>query len=149
LYAIPRLQFLPVFPTLEVTNPHIFKVLIDHLPRDATLEDLVQLCDDFGELCEIENSLNPTRPTGGNLEFAVLSFTTHNAARKAIRQLNNLTLVTQLERKTLWARYSIKHIIWTFDRPLPTDVRHGLIKKEIICLSSTDFRSLNPLIYQI
>ena len=121
-------------PTLEVTNPDIFKVLIDHLPRDATLEDLVQLCDDFGELYEIENFLNPTRPTGGNLEFAVLYFTTHNAARKAIRQLNNLTLVTQIERKTLRLRYSIKHIIWTFDRPLPTDVRHELIKKEIIFL---------------
>jgi hypothetical protein len=62
-------------------------------------------------LYEIENFLNPTRPTGGNLEFAVLYFTTHNAALKAIRQLNNLTIVTQLEGKTLRARYSIKLII--------------------------------------
>lgn len=132
-------------PILEVNNPHIFKVLIDRIPCDATQEDLIQLCEDFDELYEIESFLNPT---GSNLEFAVLSFLTENGAQKAIRELNDLTVVTQLERKILRARYSIKSIILTFDRPLPTDVSHNRIKKEIMSLSGTDFLSLNPLIYR-
>ena len=93
------------------------------------------MCEEFGELYEIEYFLSPTRPTGRNLEFAVLSLTTKNGAQKAIRELKDLTLVTQLDSTTLRARYSIKNIIFTFDRSLPRDVSRGIIKKEIMSLS--------------
>lgn len=128
---------LPDLPILDDTILFIYRVLIEHIPCDAIIEDVIQLCEDLGELYQIENFLNPTRPTGSNLEFAVLYFTTENGAQEAIRELNDLTLVTQLERKTLRVRYSTNIIILTFDRPLPTDVSHNRIKKEVMSLSGT------------
>jgi hypothetical protein len=57
-------------PILEVkTNfpPSIFKVLVDYLPGNVVLDDIVQTCQEFEEnyeLYEIQIFMNATRPNG-------------------------------------------------------------------------------------
>ncbi len=130
---------LPSMPILEVETPlSIFHVLVEHLPRDIVLDDMVQLCQNFedtNELYEIKIFLNANRPIGQNAEFALISFTTSNGLRKAIAALNDLTLSTNLETKSLRARIPRKGLDLTLDGPFPRHNGVENIKKTLKSIS--------------
>ena len=132
-------------PILD-TDPQIYKILIDHVPRDAVMDDFIMLCADFNDLHEIQIFLNPSKSSGENLQFAVISFTAKNEARKAITEFNGLILATQFENKKIRARWPLKNIAVTLDRPWPKTVRDDLVKNEIMSLIGNNFPTLTPFI---
>lgn len=66
--------------------PHGSEVFIGGLPRDATEEDLRDLCDSVGEILEVR--LMKDRDTGENKGYAFVAFKTKEVAQQAIEEVN-------------------------------------------------------------
>ncbi|EXB83829.1 Heterogeneous nuclear ribonucleoprotein Q [Morus notabilis] len=66
--------------------PHGSEVFIGGLPRDATEEDLRDMCDSVGEILEVR--LMKDRDTGENKGYAFVAFKTKEVAQQAIEEVN-------------------------------------------------------------
>ncbi|KAJ0968642.1 hypothetical protein J5N97_025559 [Dioscorea zingiberensis] len=67
--------------------PHGSEVFIGGLPRDVTEEDLRALCEPFGEIFEVR--LMKDKDRGESKGFAFITFTTNDAAQKAIEEVHD------------------------------------------------------------
>ncbi|ONK79996.1 uncharacterized protein A4U43_C01F12640 [Asparagus officinalis] len=67
--------------------PHGSEVFIGGLPRDATEEDLRELCEPFGEIFEVK--LVKDKEKRESKGFAFVSFTAKDAAQKAIEEVQD------------------------------------------------------------
>ncbi|XP_038972949.1 heterogeneous nuclear ribonucleoprotein Q-like [Phoenix dactylifera] len=67
--------------------PHGSEVFIGGLPRDATEEDLRELCEKFGEIFEVR--LVKDKDTRESKGFAFITFTNKDAGQKAIEELHD------------------------------------------------------------
>ncbi|GAB4844596.1 Heteroproteinous nuclear ribonucleoprotein Q [Ancistrocladus abbreviatus] len=67
--------------------PHGSEVFIGGLLKDASEEDLRDLCEPFGEIHEVR--LMKNKDTGENKGYAFVAFTTTEDAQKAIEELKN------------------------------------------------------------
>ncbi|KAL8166986.1 hypothetical protein V2J09_008485 [Rumex salicifolius] len=67
--------------------PHGSEVFIGGLPKDVSEEDLRDLCEPLGEICEIK--LMKNKDTGENKGYAFVAFQTKEIAQKAIEEMKN------------------------------------------------------------
>lgn len=67
--------------------PHGSEVFIGGLPRDATENDLRELCEQFGEIFEVK--LVKDKETKESKGFAFITFTTRDAAQMAIEEIHD------------------------------------------------------------
>ncbi|XP_020114759.1 heterogeneous nuclear ribonucleoprotein Q isoform X2 [Ananas comosus] len=67
--------------------PHGSEVFIGGLPRNATEEDLRELCEPFGEIFEVR--LMKDKDTKESKGFAFITFTTRDAAQNAIEETHD------------------------------------------------------------
>uniref|UniRef100_J3N788 RRM domain-containing protein n=1 Tax=Oryza brachyantha TaxID=4533 RepID=J3N788_ORYBR len=67
--------------------PQGSEVFVGGLPRDTTEEELRELCDSFAEILEVR--LMKDKETKENKGFAFVTFTTKNAAQRAIEELHD------------------------------------------------------------
>lgn len=63
--------------------PHGTEVFVGNLPRNITKEDLISLCEQHGEIFDVI-----IKREASKLEFAFVTFTTKESAKKAIETLN-------------------------------------------------------------
>lgn len=67
--------------------PHGSEVFIGGVPRDATEEELRELCEPLGESCEVK--LVKDKDSKENKGFAFITFLTKDAAQKAIEEIHD------------------------------------------------------------
>ncbi|KAG1359137.1 heterogeneous nuclear ribonucleoprotein Q [Cocos nucifera] len=92
--------------------PHGSEVFIGGLLRDATVEDLRELCEDFGEIHDVR--LVKDKDTGESKGFAFITFTNKDAAQKAIEELHD----KEFKGRTLRCSLSqVKHRLFVGNVP--------------------------------
>lgn len=75
------------YAKLLALPPHGSELFIGGIPRDATEEELRELCEPFGELLELK--LMKDKDAKENKGFAFVTFTTKDAACKAIEEIRH------------------------------------------------------------
>ncbi|KAG1359136.1 heterogeneous nuclear ribonucleoprotein Q [Cocos nucifera] len=92
--------------------PHGSEVFIGGLLRDATEEDLRELCEAFGEIHDVR--LVKDKDTGESKGFAFITFTNKDAAQKAIEELHD----KEFKERTLRCSLSqVKHRLFVGNVP--------------------------------